>query len=223
MMELVPLIQKHWLEQRDKVLESADKITDLLRQSTVTQAGDELGTDALSQAYDQLRGRFDPKNAGFGGAPKFPTPHNLLFLLRHNNRSGSGDGLDMVEKTLRAMRRGGIYDHVGFGFHRYSTDEKWFLPHFEKMLYDQALLAMAYTETYQATGKAFYAETAREIFTYVLRDMTSPLGGFYSAEDADSEGEEGKFYLWSEKELKTILGKDQAEIVYQVFNTEGGG
>ena len=113
----------------------------------------------------------------------------------------------MVEKTLEAMRRGGIFDQVGLGFHRYSVDEKWLIPHFEKMLYDQALLAMAYTEAYQALGKKEYGEVTREIFTYVLRDMTSPEGGFYSAEDADSEGQEGRFYVWTPEEVKRNLGK----------------
>jgi hypothetical protein len=129
----------------------------------------------------------------------------------------------MVEKTLQEMRRGGIYDHVGFGFHRYSTDARWFLPHFEKMLYDQAMLSMAYSEAYQATGKEEYNRTAQEIFTYVLRDMTAPGGGFYSAEDADSEGEEGKFYLWSDDQIRGVLGKDEADLIAQVFNVEKEG
>ena len=148
-----------------------------------------------------------PKNGGFGTTPKFPTPHHILFLLRYWKRTGDDQTLEMVETTLQAMRMGGIYDHVGFGFHRYSTDAGVVLPHFEKMLYDQALLAMAYTEAYQATGKEEYAQTVREILEYVLRDMTSPEGGFYSAEDADSEGEEGKFYTWTADELKEIPGR----------------
>ena len=129
----------------------------------------------------------------------------------------------MVEKTLQAMRRGGIYDQVGFGFHRYSTDSQWLVPHFEKMLYDQAMLAMAYTEAYQATGKEDYGKTAREIFTYVLRDMTAPEDGFYSAEDADSEGEEGKFYLWTQEEVRQALGNEEADFVARVFNIEKDG
>jgi hypothetical protein len=129
----------------------------------------------------------------------------------------------MVEKTLRAMRRGGMYDHVGFGFHRYATDTTWFVPHFEKMLYDQALLAMAYTEAYQATGKGEYGETAREVFSYVLRDMKSETGAFHSAEDADSEGEEGKFYLWTEEQIRQVLSAEEAELVITVFNIEKGG
>ena len=135
-------------------------------------------------------------------APKFPTPHRLLFLLRCYHRTDNPQALEMVEKTLTAMRLGGIWDHVGFGFHRYATDRTWLLPHFEKMLYDQALLALAYLEAFQITRNGFYAETARLIFEYVLRDMTDADGGFYTAEDADSEGEEGKFYVWSEEELK---------------------
>jgi hypothetical protein len=126
----------------------------------------------------------------------------------------------MVEETLGGMRKGGIYDHIGFGFHRYSTDPRWFLPHFEKMLYDQAMLALVFTEAYQATGKKEYEDTARKIFTYVIRDMTSPEGGFYSAEDADSEGEEGKFYVWTQIEIVEVLGKDDAELFIKTYNVE---
>jgi hypothetical protein len=129
----------------------------------------------------------------------------------------------MAEMTLQAMRRGGIYDQVGFGFHRYSTDEKWLVPHFEKMLYDQAGLALAYIEAYQVTGRQEYARTVREIFTYLLRDMSAPGGGFYSAEDADSEGVEGKFYLWSEAEIAKVLGKEDADLFKRIYNTEKNG
>jgi hypothetical protein len=129
----------------------------------------------------------------------------------------------MAETTLRAMRRGGIFDHIGYGFHRYSTDREWLVPHFEKMLYDQAMLAMAYLEAFQATKEGSYAETAREIFTYVLRDMTSPEGGFFSAEDADSEGMEGKFYTWREDELVRVLGDTQADLFTRVYNVAGEG
>jgi uncharacterized protein YyaL (SSP411 family) len=129
----------------------------------------------------------------------------------------------MVERTLRAMRLGGIYDHIGFGFHRYSTDSKWLVPHFEKMLYDQAMLTIAYLETYQATEKEEYAQTVREILAYVLRDMTALNGGFYSAEDADSEGEEGKFYIWIEDEIKRLLPKKEVELVTRIFNIETYG
>jgi uncharacterized protein len=208
------------------LMKSANQITSALQQglgSSVQLKGEELDESSLEKAYDQLAGNFDSSNGGLGTAPKFPTPHNYLFLLRYWKRSGNENALAMVEKTLQSMRLGGIYDHVGFGFHRYSTDPNWFVPHFEKMLYDQAMLAMAYIEAYQATGKKDYEQTAREIFTYVLRDMTDPGGGFYSAEDADSEGEEGKFYLWSEKEVKQILGKDDAEFFIKVFNIDEEG
>jgi hypothetical protein len=136
---------------------------------------------------------------------------------------GNKEALDMVEKTLQAMRHGGIYDHIGFGFHRYSTNQQWLMPHFEKMLYDQAMLAMVYTETYQATGKEEYAQTAREILAYVLRDMTAAEGGFYSAEDADSEGEEGKFYLWTYDEINRILDSEKVNLFINVFNVEESG
>jgi len=150
-------------------------------------------------------------------------PHNLYFLLRYWHKAKEEYALVMVEKTLDSMYSGGIYDHIGFGFCRYSTDEKWLVPHFEKMLYDNALLAIAYLETYQATKNKKYADIAKEIFTYVLRDMTSPEGGFYSAEDADSEGEEGKFYIWSPTEIKEVLGESDGEKFCKYYNiTEEG-
>ncbi len=222
MLELIPQVKKLWDTQHDKIAQSADKITAALQQASTGAAGGDLDKSTLSAAYRQLAGSFDAQNGGFGTRPKFPTPHQLLFLLRYWKRSGDDKALTMVEKTLHAMRQGGIYDHVGFGFHRYSTDAEWLVPHFEKMLYDQALLAMAYTEAFQATGKAEYRQTAREILTYVLRDMTSPEGGFYSAEDADSEGIEGKFYLWTEPEIRRALGSD-AELFIKAYGIEKGG
>jgi uncharacterized protein YyaL (SSP411 family) len=223
MMQLVPRIKEIWTTKRQDIINSADKITSTLQQATKASQGEELGESSLKVAYSQLAERFDIMHGGFGRAPKFPTPHNLLFLLRYWKRTGNEGALEMVEKTLDAMRLGGIYDHVGFGFHRYSTDAEWFLPHFEKMLYDQALLSMAYIELYQVTGEEEYERTVREVFTYVLRDMTSPQGGFYSAEDADSEGEEGKFYTWTEKEIKEVLNKEEADLIIDVFNAEKGG
>ncbi len=223
MMELIPHIRELWATRRGEALSLSNEIATVLQRTSQDTPGEELNEATLELAYEQLAKRFDEQHAGFGNAPKFPTPHNLLFLLRYWKRSGNQATLDMVEKTLQAMRRGGIYDHVGFGFHRYSTDSQWLVPHFEKMLYDQAMLAMAYTEAYQATGKEDYGKTAREIFTYVLRDMTAPEGGFYSAEDADSEGEEGKFYLWTQEEVRQALGNEEADFIAKVFNIEKDG
>jgi uncharacterized protein len=218
MMDLAPRIKEIWTTRRGEVVESADRVLAALVQISDESPGPALGEDVAALAYQQLAERFEPRYGGFGKAPKFPTPHNMLFLLRYWHRTGERRALDMVEQTLQDMRRGGVYDHVGFGFHRYSTDDAWLVPHFEKMLYDQALIAMLYTEAYQATGKVEYRKTAEEIFTYVLRDMTSPEGGFYSAEDADSEGEEGKFYVWRLAEIQRVLGPEEAELVADVFN-----
>ncbi|MDP3879399.1 MAG: thioredoxin domain-containing protein [Dehalococcoidales bacterium] len=223
MLELVPRVRELWTERRSEVLSSTGQIMAALQRETSGMPGPEPGEPVLRLAYQQLAGRFDGQHGGFGAAPKFPSPHHLLFLLRYWKRSGDGNALFMAEKTLRAMRFGGIYDHVGFGFHRYSTDARWLVPHFEKMLYDQALLATAYLEAYQATGREEYAETAREIFSYVLRDMQSPEGGFYSAEDADSEGEEGKFYLWTRDEMGKLLSAAEAELAVKVFNVTAEG
>ncbi len=223
MLDLIPRIQEIWMKRHDEVTKSADQITTALQQHSRNEPGEELGELTLRAAYERLAQRFDEQHGGFGSAPKFPTPHNLLFLLRYWRRSGNEKALGMVEKTLQAMRRGGIYDHIGFGFHRYSTDPLWLVPHFEKMLYDQALLGMVYTEAYQASGRREYGKTAREIFSYVLRDMRSPEGTFYSAEDADSEGEEGKFYLWAEEEIQQVLSEEEARLVMAAFAVERRG
>ncbi|NVM53465.1 MAG: thioredoxin domain-containing protein [Candidatus Helarchaeota archaeon] len=227
-LELIPTIRDYWINKREEALNSADTISQALQKVATTSQVEALGELTLATAYTQLVKRFDKHDGGFGGAPKFPTPHNILFLLRYWKRTGSEHALHMIEKTLQSMRRGGIFDQIGFGFHRYSTDDFWLLPHFEKMLYDQALLAMAYTEAYQATKRETYRTTAREIFTYVIRNMSSPLGGFYSAEDADSEDEEGKmvegkFYLWTEKELQEIYEKDESSLASKIFNIKKGG
>jgi len=224
MIELIPRIADVWQNRRQEVLQSADKITAGLRRSSEhAESGRQLSDITLTAAFDDLKGSFDDRHGGFGAQRKFPIPHNLLFLLRYWDRTGEDRALSMVEQTLAAMRLGGIFDHVGYGFHRYSTDPQWLLPHFEKMLYDQALIAMAYTEAYQVTGKQECANTARETFSYVLRDMTSPNGGFYSAEDADSEGEEGKFYVWTDTEVRDILDADEAEAFTSAYNIQPEG
>ncbi len=223
MMELVPRLKDVWLTKKDDVLKSANEIAlSLNKQSLISDAA-EIDDTILDKAYDDLSKRYDDANGGFGNAPKFPSPHNLLFLLRYWKRKNEPKALEMVKKTLTEMWYGGIYDHIGFGFARYSTDQHWLVPHFEKMLYDQAMLVMAYTETYLATKNDFYKNTAEEILEYVLRDMTHPEGGFYSAEDADSEGEEGKFYLWDTDELRNVLDKNDSDFVIKVFNLAEDG
>ena len=223
LMELLPKIAKIWQEDRENVLKSAEQITNLLASRGNSNPGDAFDQSILDKARNQLADIYDPQYGGFGQAPKFPTPHILAFLLRRYHHNEDAQALAMVENTLTRMRLGGIHDHIGFGFHRYSTDGQWLVPHFEKMLYDQALLAMAYTEAYQATGKEFYARTVGEIFVYILRDMTSNEGGFYSAEDADSEGVEGKFYLWTLPQIQKILGKKETETFKKIYNLEANG
>jgi len=221
--DLIKRIDSLWKNERKQLLESSEKIIFALQDVNTESPGNSLTKNVLNSTYSLLSARFDKEKGGFGTAPKFPTPHNLLFLLRYWKRTGDNSALAMVEKTLKQMRMGGIYDHIGYGFHRYSTDSNWLVPHFEKMLYDQALLALAYLETYQATNKQEYANTAKEIMTYVLRDMTSPEGSFYSAEDADSEGEEGTFYVWSKMEIEEILGAENAESFSKLYNVNVDG
>jgi len=212
-----------WDKDKDKLIETSNMITEQVQFTSGGHLADEPLAEITSRGYKQYRQSFDKKYGSFGSAPKFPTPHNMLFLMRYWKQTGEDAALKMAQKTLQSIYRGGINDHVGFGFARYSTDEKWLVPHFEKMLYDNALLALAFLEAYQATQNDFYAGAARQIFTYVLRDMTHPEGGFYSAEDADSEGVEGKFYVWRPDEVRQVLGPENGNLFCKVYDiTEGG-
>jgi uncharacterized protein YyaL (SSP411 family) len=211
MIELIPRIADAWKERCDDILKSAQDIVNTVNPPHNPHSPVDLDAALLTQAFNGLCESFDTANGGFGHAPKFPTPHTLLFLLRYWKRTGSDAALSMATATLSAMRRGGIYDHVGYGFHRYSTDPYWFLPHFEKMLYDQAMLLWAYTEGYLATGNEEFAATAREIAAFVLRNLSSPEGGFYCAFDADDEGGEGAYYQWTHAEMTAVL--DRAELL----------
>jgi uncharacterized protein YyaL (SSP411 family) len=211
MVNLIPRIQQAWAERRSALLESAASIQQHLESTAAADLGGRtLGTDVLRQGFSELSASFDRQHGGFGSAPKFPTPHRLLFLLRYWRRTGVDMALAMVDRTLESLRAGGVFDQVGFGFHRYSTDREWLLPHFEKMLYDQAMLMLAYAESFEASPDPARERVVREIAEYVLRDLTSPEGAFYSAEDADSEGEEGKFYVWSLDEVRAVLGEREA-------------
>ena len=218
LMSLLNQIALMWHNERERLLKAGEEITSAVKDHEVEKSGPTVTLDTLKKGHDQLARTFDPEWGGFGREPKFPTPHQLTFLLRWHLRSSNAQALAMVEKTLDAMRNGGIFDHIGFGFHRYSVDSRWLVPHFEKMLYDQAMLAMVYTEASQVTGKASFGRAAREIFAYVLRDMTDPEGGFYSAEDADSEGKEGLFYLWTPEEVKKILGEEPGELFCRFYH-----
>ena len=218
LIQILPMIADAWNSKRQDIMTSVGQVKNYLDQLNSKPAGNNFSTELINRAYDQFRNGFDEEYGGFFRAPKFPSPHNLIFLMRYHHSFDNKIALDMATKTLKQMRLGGIYDHIGFGFHRYSTDRHWLVPHFEKMLYDQAMIAMAYTEAYHITGEDIFAQTAREIFTYVLRDMTASEGGFFSAEDADSEGEEGKFYIWTEQEIKEVLGEDYGKEFNDIFS-----
>lgn len=223
MTDLLPQIARKWSEDRERVETIGEEMTEETRKRMESNVQGDPSDELLHKAFEQYSQMFDETYGGFGSAPKFPTAHNLSLLLRYYKKTGEAKALAMVEKTLDAMYRGGMYDHIGYGFARYSTDEKWLVPHFEKMLYDNALLVIAYAEAFQVTGKRQYADVLNQILTYVLRDMTDAEGGFYSAEDADSEGHEGKFYVWSEEEVLEVLGVDDGEWFCDLYDITAGG
>lgn len=226
---LLKQIIRVWNENRSNITRTGDEILKAVNESFFKTANlkdsinQELSENIIHEAYKMLEMTFDKEYGGFGHAPKFPTPHNILFLLRYWHGYGCDKALEMAEHTLKSMYKGGIYDHIGFGFSRYSTDNKWLIPHFEKMLYDNALLSIAYIEAFQATKDSFYKTAAEEILTYVLRDMTSVLGAFFSAEDADSEGVEGKFYIWSRDEIIKHLGDEKGKEFCDFYNITDTG
>ncbi|MDP9425702.1 MAG: thioredoxin domain-containing protein, partial [Actinomycetota bacterium] len=222
--QILESLSDAYKNRRDEVLKSAEGVREYLQSSSnvsIPQTG--LSEKLLDDAANALVGQVDNRFGGFGGAPKFPQTMNLEVLLRHHARTGDRATLSGIELTLRSMANGGIYDQLGGGFARYSVDEYWLVPHFEKMLYDNALLARLYLEAYEATGDEFYRRIAAETLDYLLRDMTSPEGGFYSAEDADSEGEEGKFYVWTPGEIEAALEPKEARLALRFWDvTERG-
>jgi uncharacterized protein YyaL (SSP411 family) len=207
--KILAVVSDYYRNKKGEVQKINAQIQETLRHITSIHHSEEtLEQKVLAKAYEVLEGQFDPYHGGFGGVPKFPSSLALSFLLRYWKRNGAKKALEMVETTLEKMANGGLFDHLGGGFHRYSVDERWLIPHFEKMLYDNALLSRTYVEAFQATGKERYRTVAEDILNYVLREMRSAEGGFYSAEDADSEGEEGKFYVWTRDQIKKVLGKE---------------
>jgi uncharacterized protein len=222
--QVLAAVSDAWNKRREQVEEMAGQLSEELNRAGQAAGGrGQLSTDLVENAVNQLARAFDRQWGGFGQAPKFPHAMDLQLLLRFWNRTGHPHSLEMVRTTLDRMAAGGIYDHLGGGFARYSVDARWLVPHFEKMLYDNALLSAAYVEAYQATGDENYARIARETIDYVLRDMTGPLGGFYSTEDADSEGEEGKFYVWTPDEIEAVLGEDAGAAFGRVYDVTDAG
>lgn len=223
LISILKSISKAWDDKKDELISYGDSITNNIKSMMNEEDEFDANLELVKKAVEDLESLFDEVYGGFGTEPKFPTPHNLLLLMRYWKSTNDDRYLKIVDKTLESMYRGGIFDHIGFGFSRYSTDRKWLVPHFEKMLYDNALLGIAYTEGYQITGKTLYKNVAEKIYSYVIRDMLSKEGGFYSAEDADSEGIEGKFYVWDLKEIEDVLGKKDGEIFVKHYNITDKG
>lgn len=222
LMELLPLIANAWRTDPESLTASGDRIIGALAGEAQVEPYS-LSRAAAEKAAAGFEARYDERWGGFGRAPKFPAPHNLMFLLRAHLPGLGRRPLAVVEHTLQAMYQGGIFDHVGGGFSRYSTDEKWLIPHFEKMLYDNALLAMTYTEAFQITGEPLYRGVAEKIFGYIAREMTSPEGGFYSAQDADSEGHEGKYYVFTPEEIARVLGEEDGRVFNARYDITAAG
>jgi uncharacterized protein YyaL (SSP411 family) len=221
---LLEALSTAYKDRQGEVLRSAETVMSHLQSAVrATASTDPLQAIIFTQAALALGANFDNMAGGFGGAPKFPQPMPQEYLLRHHYRTGDSTALFMVEQTLQAMAHGGIYDHLGGGFHRYSTDAQWLVPHFEKMLYDNALLARLYLHAYQVTGNGLYRRIVEETLDYLLREMHHPDGGFYSSQDADSEGEEGKYYVWHLHELTDLLGQAGAEMFSSVYGVTWEG
>lgn len=223
--ELLRAVTEAWHSRRDQLLASGRQVVSAIaqQQSVEVAEGEEpLKPEILGAAVQELWRSYDEQHAGWGGGPKFPQAMMLEFLLRFHHRTGDLRALQMVTETLEAMARGGIYDQVGGGFHRYSVDGGWLVPHFEKMLYDNALLARVYLHAWQVTGNLLFRDISEEILDFVMRGMAGPAGGFYSALDADSEGEEGKFYLWTAGEIRSVLGSEATTFMEAQGVTEAG-
>lgn len=223
LMELLEAITDQWKNNRGDLEISGKEIKDYLNQGQ-REAGQVIDDEDILEKARLLYSRtFDETFGGFESAPKFPSPHNLIFLLRYAHLAGNQEALNMVETTLIHMYQGGIYDHIGYGFSRYSTDNRWLVPHFEKMLYDNALLTIIFSEMYQKTKEPFYRRVVDEVLLYIERELTDSKGGFYCAQDADSDGEEGKYYVFTPEEIVSVLGDEEGEAFQNYYNiTESG-
>ena len=222
MIELIPKIDSVWKNDRESINENSENIINALKNASSPTTQGSFNKKIFDDAFDEFENLYDKKYGGFGNSPKFPSPHQLKFLIRYAKDNNDRFALEMVENTLTKMSLGGINDHIGKGFHRYSTDKQWLVPHFEKMLYDQANLISAYSELYSITKNEKYKDIARDIIDYITRELLSDDGVFYSAEDADSEGIEGKFYVWTKEEIEKILGND-AELYCKIYNIYSNG
>jgi len=247
LMDVLNSISELWQQDQNRAISAGEELFNFIRErgkqdtfkDTSFSEEDLPGERLIEEAYQHFVNNFDESNGGFNGAPKFPSPHQLIFLLRYQKRRSEQEVLEaesgfkedtaghqaraMVKKTLRSMAWGGIFDQLGYGFHRYSTDERWLVPHFEKMLYDQATTSLACLEAYQATGDKEFAEVAEKVFTYVMEELMSPEGAFCSAEDADTEGEEGAYYVWTLEELIEALGEEKGELAAAYFGVKEEG
>jgi len=222
--DILHSIITHWKDNKNKLISSSESILSEINKYYEGESNDvKLTSEILENGYNQLLRVYDKKHGGFGAAPKFPTPHKIMFLLRYYKANSNIKALEMSEKTLECMYRGGLFDHIGFGFSRYSTDNKWLVPHFEKMLYDNALLIIAYLEGYEITKNELYKNVAIKTLEYVFRELTNENGGFYCAEDADSEGEEGKYYVFTPSETSEVLGEEDGEYFNEYFDITTDG
>jgi uncharacterized protein YyaL (SSP411 family) len=219
LIELIPRIRELWNDKsrRGDLVAQGERLIHSLKVHLAQKSEGSIGIEDADACFEQMLGLYDEEHGGFGTAPKFPVPHRIIFLLRYFKLRGEKAALIMAEKTLTAMRNGGIFDQLGYGMHRYSTDAFWMVPHFEKMLYDQALCILAYLEAFEATGNKFYKKTAEELLEYVMTNLRSNEGCFFTSEDADSEGEEGKFYLWTEEQMKNILEEDDYQLAVRSY------